>query len=352
MNDNLTESPDAAWLAEVWRGPMIESRHRGHIAAVTGDGRVAAALGNAGVMAFMRSSAKPFQSMPLVVSGAADHFGFNEQELALACASHNGEPLHTGTAASMLRKIGLDLNALKCGAHEPFNVDVTRALRASQRPPNALHNNCSGKHAGFLALALHLNAPTETYDQPENPVQQAVLENVARFAGMPQENIVLATDGCGAPVFGLPLRVMALMYARLVAPPAAFPESTRQACQRITAAMMNFPEAIGGRAERLDTKIMQAAPGRLVSKIGAEGVYTAGVLPCDKWPQGLGLAVKIEDGEDRRARPVVVIEAMRQLGVLDETALASLAPYARLVTRNHRGDAVGEVRPIFTLTRI
>ncbi len=349
MSENFTEIPPV--LVEVWRGPMVESRHRGHIVAVTGDGRVVAALGHTDVMAYLRSAAKPFQAIPLVVSGAADKFGFNEQEIALACASHNGEPLHTGTVAGMLRKIGLDSNALKCGTHEPFNVEVTRALRSSGRQPNVLHNNCSGKHAGFLALALHLNAPAATYDQPDNLIQQQVLASVARFAGVPTSEIVLATDGCGAPVFGLSLRVMALMFARLVAPPLTWDEATRQASQRIAAAMMNFPEAVGGRAERLDTKIMQASPGRLVSKIGAEGVYTVGVLPCDKWPQGLGLAVKIEDGEDRRARPVVVIEAMRQLGILDESALALLAPYARLAIRNHRGDMVGEVRPTFKLVR-
>jgi L-asparaginase II len=347
MSENNSEGP--VLLAEVWRGPMVESRHRGHLVAVTGEGRVVASLGGAQTPAFLRSAAKPFQALPLLVSGAAERFGFNEQEIALACASHNGEPLHTGTVAGMLRKIGLDAGALRCGAHDPFNTDVARALHASGRPPNALHNNCSGKHAGFLALALHLNAPTENYDHPDNPVQQAVLATVARFAGVSPDEIALATDGCAAPVFGMSLAAMALMYARLVAPPPDFDEATRQACRRIASAMMNYPEAVGGRAERLDTKIMQAAPGRLVSKIGAEGVYTAGVLPCEKWPQGLGLAVKVEDGEDRRARPVVVIEAMRQLGILDETALASLAPYARLQTRNHRGDIVGEVRPAFAL---
>jgi L-asparaginase II len=347
MNENYEETP--AVLAEVWRGPMVESRHRGHFVAVTGAGRVVASLGHADMMAYLRSAAKPFQAVPLLVSGAADKFGFNEQEIALACASHNGEPLHTGTVAGMLRKLGLETHALRCGAHEPFNVDVTRALRASGRQPNVLHNNCSGKHAAFLALALHLNAPLATYDQPDNPVQQQVLAAIAHFAGMPAGEIILGTDGCGAPVFGLPLRVMALMFARLAAPPADWDEPTRQACRRIASAMMNYPEAVGGRAERLDTKIMQAAAGRLISKIGAEGVYTAGILPCAKWPEGLGLAAKIEDGEDRRARPVVVIEAMRQLGVLDEAALTSLAPYARLAIRNHRGDTVGEVRPTFEL---
>jgi L-asparaginase II len=347
-----TDNPaNPALLAEVWRGPMIESRHRGHLVAVTGDGRVVAALGQGALMSYFRSSAKPFQAIPLVVSGAADRFGFNEQELALACASHNGEPLHTGTVAGMLRKIGLDAGALKCGAHEPFNVDVARALRASGRQPNALHNNCSGKHAGFLAQALHLEAPVATYEEVANPVQQSVLETVARFAGVPPSSIVLAVDGCGAPVFGLALEKMALMYARLVAPPPDFDEPTRAACQRIAAAMMNYPEVIGGRAERLDTKIMQAAPGRIVSKIGAEGVYTAGVLPCAAWPQGLGLAAKIEDGEDRRARPVVVLEALRQLGALTDAELRPLTPYAHLAIRNHRGDLVGEVRPAFTIPR-
>ena len=330
---------------------MVESRHRGHIVAVDGAGRTVATLGNAESLCYFRSSAKPFQALPLVSSGAADRFGFNEQELALACASHNGEPLHTGTVAAMLRKIGLDANALKCGAHEPFNVEMARALRASGRQPNALHNNCSGKHAAFLAQALHLGAPLDTYDDVANPVQQLALATVAQFAGVTQESILMAEEGGGAPVFGLPLRKMALMYARLVAPPKEFGESTRAACRRIVAAMMNYPEAVGGRAERLDTKIMQAAPGRIVSKIGAEGVYTAGILPCPAWPDGLGLAAKIEDGEDRRARPVVVLETMRQLGALDAAELAPLAQYAQLIVRNHRGDAVGQVRAVFTLDK-
>ncbi len=352
MDETASTSDAPALVVEVWRGALLESRHRGHIVAVTGDGRTVATLGQPSVWAYFRSAAKPFQALPLVVSGAADHFHLNEQELALACASHNGEPLHTGTVASMLRKIGLDMGALKCGAHEPFNVDVTRALRSSGRPPTPLHNNCSGKHAGFLALALHLGASLETYDELSHPVQQAIRQTVARFADIPADEIIAGVDGCAAPVFAVPLQAMALMYARLVNPPTDFDEPTRQACQRITQAMMNYPEAIGGRAERLDTKIMQSAPGRLVSKIGAEGVYTAGLLPCDKWPHGLGLAVKIEDGEDRRARPVTVIEAMRQLEMLDESALAALAPYSRLAIRNHRGDTVGEVRPVFQLRQV
>lgn len=348
--EELTEPNAGVVVAEAWRGPLCESRHRGHLIAITGDGRVVAQLGHTERWAYFRSASKPFQAIPLITSGAADAFHFNEQELALACASHNGEPLHTGTAASMLRKAGLDVQALRCGAHEPFNVEVTRALRASGRAPNALHNNCSGKHAGFLALARHWDAPLGNYEDLAHPVQVAVQQEIARFSDVPAEALITGVDGCAAPVFAVPLRAMALMYARLVAPPAVWDAPTRQACHRLTTAMMRYPEAIGGRGERLDTKIMQAAPGRIVSKIGAEGVYTAGLLPCAKWPQGLGLAIKIEDGEDRRARPVTVIETLRQLGFWDVEALTSLAPYARLAVRNHRGDTVGEVRPVFHLT--
>lgn len=347
----VSEQSAGVVMAEVWRGSLCESRHRGHLVAVTGDGQIVAQCGDIERWAYFRSASKPFQAIPLVTSGAADAYNFNAQELALACASHNGEPLHTGTAASMLRKIGLDMHALRCGAHEPFNVEVTRALRASGRAPNTLHNNCSGKHAGFLALARHWHAPLDSYESLEHPVQVAVRQEIARFSDIPAADIVAAVDGCAAPVFAVPLRAMALMYARLVAPPASWDAATRQACRRLTEAMMSYPEAIGGRGERLDTKIMQAAPGRLVSKIGAEGVYTAGVLPCAKWPQGVGLAVKIEDGEDRRARPVTVLEAMRQLEILDANALELLAPYTRLALRNHRGDKVGEVRPVVQIAQ-
>ncbi len=342
--------PQPEPLVEVRRGSITESRHRGHIVAVDGDSRIVARLGVPETLTFLRSSAKPFQCIPLIASGAADRFGFNDQEIALACASHNGEPIHTETAASMLRKIGLDETALKCGAHEPFSSEVVRQMRARHEQPNVLQNNCSGKHAGMLALALHLGAPTETYDEPDNPVQLMIGRVVSRFSDVPLEDIAVGIDGCGAPVFGVTVKAMARMYARLVLPPEDLDEETREACRRIVAAMNTYPEIIGGGlTERLDTEIMRAARGRLVSKVGAEGVYTAGVLPCKEWPRGLGLAFKIEDGEDRRARPTVVIESLRQLGVLTGEAYEAVKPYASFPLRNHRGDTVGEVRAEFEL---
>jgi L-asparaginase II len=354
MNEGKSnkEIPSAEPLVEVSRGSITESRHRGHIIAVDADGRIIAELGSPQIVTYLRSSSKPHQAIPLVATGAADRFGFTEKEVAIACASHNGEAIHTETVARMLKKIGLGMDALKCGVHEPYSMEAARELRERGEQPTVLHNNCSGKHTGMLALALHLGAPIETYDEPSNPVQLNIVRRIGQFSGVPVEDIAVGIDGCGVPTFGVTVRAMALMYARLVSPPVDFDEATRVACGRIVSAMTEYPEMIGGRAERLDTVIMQAARGRLISKVGAEGVYTAGVLPCDEWPRGLGLALKIEDGEDRRARPTVVIESLRQLGVLEDGALEAVKPYASFSIENRRGDHVGEVNASFELKRI
>jgi L-asparaginase II len=339
-SENNLEVPAAEPLVKVTRGGITESRHRGHVVAVEPDGTIAAHLGAPETVTYLRSSAKPHQAIPLIASGAADRFGFTDKEIALACASHSGEPIHTEVAASMLRKIGLEPEALKCGVHEPFSLEETRRLREKNEQPNVLQNNCSGKHAGMLALALHLGAPTETYDEPTHPVQLAIGKTVSQFSGIAIEDIAVGTDGCGVPVFGITVKAMALMD-----------EQTRNACRRIVAAMTSYPELIGGSSDRLDTEIMRAAPGRLVSKVGAEGVYTVGVLPCDDWPRGLGLALKIEDGDDHRARPTVVIESLRQLGILGNESLEAVARYAFFPVRNRRGDVVGEVTPEFNLNQ-
>ena len=343
--------PLAEPLVEVRRGGLTESRHRGHVLAIEPDGNIVAYLGSPHTVTFLRSSAKPFQALPLLASGAAERFGFTDREVALACASHNGEPLHTEIVASMLRKIGLGPEALKCGVHEPYSVEAARELRERGEAPNVLHNNCSGKHAGMLAAALQLGAPIETYNQPEHPVQIAIAKAVAQFAGVPVEDLAVGIDGCAVPVFGITVRAMALAYARLVAPPPSFDEVTRDGCGRIVRVMSTNPELIGGTSDRLDTEIMRAAPERLVSKVGAEGVYTAGVKPCEEWPNGLGLALKIEDGDDRRARPTVVVETLRQLGVLRDESLEAVAKYAFFPVLNRPGDLVGEVRAEFELKK-
>ena len=335
---------------EVRRGSITESRHRGHIVAIDVDERIVAQLGSPETITYLRSSAKPFQAIPLITSGAADRFHFNAKEIAIACGSHNGDPIHIETVKGMLSKIGLDASALKCGAHEPYSSEAARRLRERGEEPTALHNNCSGKHAGMLALALHLGASVETYDQADNEVQQQIASSISQFSGVPVEDIAIGIDGCGVPVHAMPVKAMATMYARLVMPPDNFDQRTRAACEQITTAMMAYREMIGGETESLDTALMRAAPARLIAKAGAEGLFTAGIMPCEEYPRGLGLALKIEDGDKgSRARRPAAVETLRQLGLLSETALNALSPYAKSYLRNHRGERVGEVVAAFEL---
>jgi L-asparaginase II len=343
------EIPIAEPLVEVKRGSITESRHRGHIVVVNPAGNIIASLGAPENVTYLRSSAKPFQAIPLLTSGAAERFDFTDREVALACGSHNGEPIHTELAASMLRKIGLGLEALRCGAHEPYGVEAALELRKRGEQPNALHNNCSGKHVGMLAVALHIGASIDNYENPQNPVQKAIVEVVSQFSGVAVTDMAIGVDGCAAPVFGITMKAMALAYARLVSPPASFDQKTRDACERIVRVMSAYPELIGGTSHRLDTELMRAAPRRLVSKVGAEGVYTAGVKPSEEWPHGLGIALKIEDGDDKRARPTVVLESLRQLGVLHDESLEAVAKYAYFPVTNRRGDVVGEISASFDL---
>lgn len=341
--------PLAEPLVEVKRGSITESRHRGHIVVVDAEGNIIASLGAPECVTYLRSSAKPFQAIPLLTTGAAERFGFTDREVALACGSHNGEPIHTELAASMLRKIGLGPEALHCGAHEPYGAEAALELRKHGEKPNPLHNNCSGKHAGMLAVAVHLGASIDNYEKPENPVQKLIAEAVSQFSGVAVTDMAIGVDGCAVPAFGITVKAMALAYARLISPPASFDKKTRDACERIVRVMSAYPELIGGTSERLDTELMRAAPNRLVSKVGADGVYTAGIEPSEEWPHGLGIAVKIEDGDDKLARAPVVIESLRQLGVLHDESLQAVAKYAFFPIKNRRGDVVGEVSASFDL---
>jgi L-asparaginase II len=341
--------PIAEPLVEVKRGSITESRHRGHLAVVDTQGNIIASLGAPENVTYLRSSAKPFQALPLLTSGAADRFGFTDREVALACGSHNGEPIHTELALSMLKKIGLGPEALHCGAHEPYGIQAALDLRTRGEQPNALHNNCSGKHAGMLAVAVHLGASIDNYEKAENPVQKAIADVVSQFSGVAVTDMAIGVDGCAVPAFAITVKAMALAYARLVSPPASFDKKTLDGCERIVRVMSAYPELIGGTSDRLDTALMRAAPRRLVSKVGAEGVYTAGIRPSEEWPQGFGIAIKIEDGDDKRARPTVVIESLRQLGVLRDESLEAVARYAFFPVKNRRDAIVGEISASFDL---
>ena len=332
-------------LAKVIRGETIESVHRGHLIVIDGNGETVFSLGDPETVTFWRSSAKSFQAIPFLRSGAAAAFGFSEREIALACGSHSGEPLHVETARRMLEKIGLSESDLRCGVHLPFDEKRHAEMLQTGEEPTQLHNNCSGKHAAMLALAKNTGADLKTYDLLENPVQQRILDCVTEFSDVPRDQIKIGIDGCAAPNFALPIRAMARSFARLVYPPENFDDETKEACRRIVSATLAHPEMIGG-TDRLDTMIMREANGRIVSKIGAEGVYSAGVLPSPKWKTGLGISFKIEDGDDKRARAVVLVELLRQLKILGANALRKVSP---LAIKNRRGETVGSVEASFNL---
>jgi L-asparaginase II len=351
------QTPNLPVLVEVSRGAIIESRHAGAIVALQPDGQIIARLGDENFITSTRSTIKPIQAIPFVASGAADRFHISEQELAVACASHGGEVMHTETVAAMLARIGLTESHLRCGAHLPYNEDAARNLQEAGEPFTQLHNNCSGKHTGMLATCLHNNWPTEDYIIKEHPLQQKIISLFRQLGELPEE-LAVAIDGCSAPTFGVPLKSLALAFARLArfttlqhaaadSYSAAFDSGTVQATQRIVKAMLAHPEMVGGTG-RLDTSLMRTARGSLFCKIGAEATYVIGVLPCDKYPEGLGIALKIQDGATR-ALATVVIETLAQLGVLDETQLAELAVFHKPVLKNYRGLQVGEVRPVFDL---
>jgi L-asparaginase II len=326
-------------VVEVWRGGRLESEHRGAIAVVDAAGRLIAQLGDVNLVSYLRSSAKPFQALPLIESGAADRLGFIDAELTIMAGSHAGEARHIAAVQAILNKIGLGAEALQCGVHAPFNAASAAALRNAGLEPSALYNNCSGKHAGLLAQAIDRGLSTHDYLDPQHPVQVTIRQRLAELGDISVEEVAVGVDGCSAPCFALPLRVAALAFARLAAGETA-------ALRRLSQAMMTYPEMVSGEG-RLDTDLMRAAPGRVVSKGGAEGYHGMGVIQPDG--SALGIALKIADGDGKRGGSPVVIEVLRQLDVLDETALTQLKNYHTWKVTNHRGLEVGEVRANFKL---
>jgi len=332
-------------LAHVIRGETVESIHRGHLHVIDGEGNVVASIGDPSTVTYFRSAAKPFQALPFITSGAADAFGFTEDEIAMAIASHSGEKMHVEYVSLMLERIGMAESDLHCGAHAPFYAaDAERMIREGETPTQ-LHNNCSGKHAAMLALAKHIGADTATYELTENRIQKRILRCISDFTGIAESDIAQGIDGCAAPNFAIPVAAMAKSFANLVFP-LNFHPAVQSAASRITHAMMRHPELIGG-TERLDTILMQAAPGKIISKVGADGVWLCGVLPSDKYPRGLGIALKVEDGDDHRGRPVIAVEILKQLDLLPDTVLPELSP---MLIKNRRDDNVGRIVATFSLS--
>ena len=336
-------------LVEVRRGAIVESRHRGAIIALEPDGHVIARLGDDSLATSTRSTIKPIQAIPLITSGAADHYRLTPREIAVACASHEGEPIHTETVMGMLARVGLDERALRCGAHAPYNTETARGLEQDGLPFTQLHNNCSGKHAGMLMTAVHRNLSVDDYYLPEHPVQREIISALSRLSGL-DGKLPTAIDGCSAPTFEVPLRALAVAFARLASACGAAQTSgsdLTEAAKRIIPAMIEYPEMVGG-TKRFDTDLLRAARGKLICKVGAEAVYSIAVLPSEQFPRGLGIAIKMEDGSYRGLSPAIV-ETLAQLGILSDGEAAELSQYHHPVVQNRRGMNVGDVRTIFNL---
>jgi L-asparaginase II len=321
-------------LVEVLRGKLVESSHRGSVAVVDADGSHVLSLGEIARPVYPRSAIKALQALPLIESGAADRFGLQPEELALACASHSGEPEHVATAARMLSRAGLDPSALRCGAHWPINQAAAHALARGGGTAGALHNNCSGKHAGFLCTACALDADRASYVEPKHPVQREVKAVLEALGGRVLGEDVCAVDGCSVPTWALPLEALARAFARFGSGVGLAPERAKAAA-RLRAACAAHPWHVAGSG-RFCTEIMQRFGPRIFVKTGAEGVYCA-ALP----EQGVGIAIKCDDGGGRAAE-VAMAATLAKLLPDDR---ATLEPFVRPTLRNWNGIVVGQLRP-------
>jgi len=338
-------------LVQSLRGGVVESAHRVSAAVVDSSGRLKAKAGNPDLVTFARSAAKPFQALPLLEDGAAERFGVREDELALVCASHSSEPEQVELVRGLLTRLGLAESDLACGPHRPLSLDLAlpddhsdlggrtsdngqRTTRVGNRA-SRLSSNCSGKHTGMLALALHHGWPIAGYHQSAHPVQRRCKESMARWARLSADRIGEGVDGCGVVSFALPLTSLALAYAGLAA-------SQEPAPRKVVQAMTHRPDLVAGRA-RPCTALMQAYPGRVLAKVGAAGVYGAALLD-----RGLGICLKVEDG-DTWAAVLALWVILEQLG-LDPPPSQTQPHFATLPVLNTRGETVGSLQATGKLT--
>ncbi|SIR17818.1 asparaginase [Rhizobium sp. RU20A] len=323
-------------LVEVTRGALVESRHRGMVVAVDGDGNTVFSLGDVDQPVFPRSACKAMQALPLMETGAADAYGFGSRELALACSSHNGEPEHAALAEAMLKAAGLDAAALECGAHWSFDQKSLIGQARALEKPSALHNNCSGKHAGFVCAVCHDGGTVEGYVGYDHPLQKEIRGTMESLTGAVLAHDNCGTDGCSIPTYAVPLKGLAHGFAKMATGTGLGPERAK-AARRLIDACMAEPFYVAG-TKRACTALMQAAPGRIFAKTGAEGVFVA-VIP----EQGIAIALKCEDGATRAAESMVAATLARFFAG-DAEVQARLAAMASYEMRNWNGMPVGDVR--------
>jgi L-asparaginase II len=338
-------------VVEYTRGGIVESLHNGAVAVADAQGRLVASYGDPSLVTFLRSSAKPFQTLPLIESGAAKAFALTPREIAITCGSHVGLDLHAETVASIQARIGASESDLLCGTQKVTDAETARRLVLAGQAPTPNRHNCSGKHSGMLVQARQRDLSLVDYINPRHPVQQTILATFAEMCGLTTAEVVVGIDGCSAPNFAVPLVNAAAAFARL-ADPSRLPPERANALRTIFYAMRAYPEMVRGPGG-FDTELMRRRPGLLVAKGGAEGYQGMGIAPGAIRPgsPALGVAFKIADGAER-AVPLVALEVLRQLQLLNEADFAVLAEFdygPRVTLHNFRGLAVGEGRPVFTL---
>jgi L-asparaginase II len=335
-------------LVEALRGGIVESTHRGAYAVVDARGALVHASGDIERPVFPRSAIKVLQALPLVASGAADALGLADEELALACASHGGEAMHARTAAGMLAKAGLDVSAPECGAHWPYHDGALKALAAAGETPSALHNNCSGKHAGFVCLGCamakaagrpgdEVRAFVRGYVQPEHPVMLEVTAAVQAATGFDLARTARGTDGCSIPTYAIPLRHLAHAFAKVAAGEGLSADHAR-AARRLREAVARAPQMVAGSG-RFDSRVMARLGERVFCKVGAEGMYCA-ALPA----RGLGVAIKVDDGNNARACEVVMAALVEALVPLDDGEAGFMRSLSDVPLANWNGIEVGSLR--------
>jgi L-asparaginase II len=328
----------------VYRGDFLESSHDIHVAVVNAAGELLYSYGNPDRLTFPRSSMKPFQAVQLIETGTAEAFQYSAADISLSCASHSGEHFHRSTVLDILSRAGLDEDHLQCGTHLPRDMESYRQLIREGKELTPVFSNCSGKHSGMLASAVHMNEDIHTYREITHPLQQRILAVIEDVCDFPKEQIQISVDGCGVPVHQLPLRNAALGFARLAKPEHYTQGKRAQSIKTICEAMVQHPEMVGG-TNRFDTDLMREFKGRIVAKAGAEAVQCLADIET-----GIGIAIKIEDGSPR-ATSVVTMEVLRQLGIGSEEVFANLEEYVQAPVLNARNDKIGVMKPNFQLEK-
>lgn len=346
----MTNPPSFVPLVEVTRGSLVESVHHGAITVVDSSGNLLYSLGDPDLMVFLRSSAKPFQALPLIEAGGIDRYRLTDREVALICSSHSGTDEHVAALVGLQAKIGIDETDLMCGVHPPYHEPTYHAMLQRGETLTQNRHDCAGKHSGMLAMCKMQGWSEDNYLDPAHPLQQLLIRTFGEMCSL-QEDIPLGIDGCSAAVFAAPMRNAALAYARLC-DPNNLGVKRAAACQHITAAMTKHPDMVGGPG-RYDTAIMMAGTGKWVAKEGAEGYLAIGLQPGVLYPHspGIGITITIADGDlSGRARPTVAVEVLRQLGVLSQQQAELLVKQDARPLLNWRGLTIGEIRPCFQMS--